>query len=862
MLEEVIAEIETRVFTSMAKGDAVVGRGSRRRWLHSKQSQIRFEFWNRYSKYLHYDRDFSPGVITTLDASLSELLELLGDPHDESGYFRRGLIVGDVQSGKTATYIGLCSKAADAGYKIIILLAGHMNSLRYQTQERLDEGFVGRDSQLVGKEGGQASLLGAAKYGPGLFVHQYTTKLHDFDTQAAQSAGSPLAGLKGPALLVVKKNKTILQNMYQWLRSLNPVNDGKIKSSLLLIDDEADFASVNTGTEYDPKAINRGIRKLLGLFDKASYVGVTATPFANVFIAPDSQSDMYGQDLFPDDYIYSLEPPSNYIGAQQVFDEDLESTVRTFSDAEPIMPLKHNKHHVVSELPNSLEHALHMFMLSNAIRDQRLEGTSHRSMLVNVSPNNAVQAQVTSLLRERLTELLRDLLVFGGLKASEARKQSKVVALLQDSFESDYGQGPIEQKVKWEALLPALYDANRDVLVQTVNMSSKVGLNYDKHADTGLRVIAVGGHSLSRGLTLEGLCVSYFHRNSKAYDTLLQMARWFGYRPRYRDLCRVFMTDEAVANYQFISEAVTDLKSQFQHMREIEATPAEFGLKVRASPAGLLMTAASKMKTAKKVMLGNVSLSTRRLEATQLDASEASLRSNEIAVDSLVRDLASTVPDTANALATQFWGEQPKELVIKLLEAYRVHPILFSFRPGEIAHYLKMSSLHALEKWDICFRTGSDSVQELYGLPIKPSRRTVFRSGDVKGMFTIGEQKSRRLGSGEDDKIGLGEEELEILSRESSRVASQGTKPNVGYLARLVRRRPLLTMYVIRAEKKVPNAFMPPVNPFTVICLTFPDFVDADIPEQEIVLANPIWQQYEDGLRADVDEDDLEMNQE
>jgi hypothetical protein len=231
VLESVIAEIETSIFTSMPLGTAVLGRGTHSKWLARRRPEITFAFWNRYVKFLQYDRNIPTSVIKTLDTTLDDLLELLGDPHDHAPFLRRGLVVGDVQSGKTATYIGLCSKAADAGYKIVIILAGHINSLRDQTQDRLDEGFAGRDSKLVGKLGGESTPYGAAKYDRDLFVHEYTTKLHDFDTQAAQSAGSPLGGLKGPALLVVKKNKTILQNLFLWLKSLNPIKEGKIGSS-------------------------------------------------------------------------------------------------------------------------------------------------------------------------------------------------------------------------------------------------------------------------------------------------------------------------------------------------------------------------------------------------------------------------------------------------------------------------------------------------------------------------------------------------------------------------------------------------------------------------------------------------------
>ena len=498
-LAAVIAEVETRISTTMERGEAVLGKGGQLRWLAQRRDKIDFAFWKRYEKYLEYDLGFSPAVTKVMDSTLDDLLELLGDPDDTSPYLRRGLIVGDVQSGKTATCIGLSAKAADAGFKIIILLAGHINTLRIQTQERFDEGLAGRDSRLIGKIGGESAPFGAARYGKDLIVHEYTTKLYDFNIQAAQTAGSPLAGLRGPALLIIKKNKTILNNLYLWLRSLNPVEMGKIKSSLLLIDDEADFASVNTGPEYDPRAINKGIRQLLQLFDKASYVGVTATPFANVFIAPDSRTEMLGENLFPEDYIYSLQPPSNYIGANQVFGDELDLIIRKFDDLEPIIPLKHNTALQVTGLSASLIRALYVFVISNAIRDLRGDGTSHRSMLVNVSPANAVQAQVAALLREVMTDTLKELQVFAGLPSLDAAKESERIRSLELVFGDEYAENVSSEGIGWDTVLRSLYEANRLVEVKTINMSSAGRLDYDQHKEDGLRCVAVGGHSLSRG---------------------------------------------------------------------------------------------------------------------------------------------------------------------------------------------------------------------------------------------------------------------------------------------------------------------------------------------------------------------------
>ena len=121
-------------------------------------------------------------------------------------------------------------------------------------------------------------------------------------------------------VFVIKKNKSILNNLIRWLKSNNADTRGVISKSLLLSDDEADNASVNTNDpEKDPTAINKAIRELLKLFRQSSYLGITATPYANIFINPDNEDEMRGDDLFPRDFIYALSPPTNYIGAEDIF---------------------------------------------------------------------------------------------------------------------------------------------------------------------------------------------------------------------------------------------------------------------------------------------------------------------------------------------------------------------------------------------------------------------------------------------------------------------------------------------------------------------------------------------------------------
>lgn len=265
-------------------------------------------------------------------------------------------MVGDVQSGKTATYTALCCKAGDVGYRLIILLTGTLESLRRQTQERLDEGFVGLDSS-----GELRKVRSRAAIGVGLIDGRkdagvFTSREHDFKKALLNALGFRLDSFKIPVLVVVKKNKKILEHLERWLTEFNAGAAGFIDAPVLVIDDEADSASVNTrAATEDPTAINTRIRALLRLFTHSSYIGFTATPFANVFIDPDNRDEMLGSDLFPRDFIYSLEAPTNYVGPQAVFGETpTVNMLRTIEDADTIFPPKHKNTLTVNALPRTL----------------------------------------------------------------------------------------------------------------------------------------------------------------------------------------------------------------------------------------------------------------------------------------------------------------------------------------------------------------------------------------------------------------------------------------------------------------------------------------------------------------------------
>jgi len=381
----------------------------------------------------------------------------------------------------------------------------------------------------------------------------FTSGTRDFNTNLVNQLNLRIRDMAEPILLVVKKHKRILENLENWLRAYNAGTGGHIDTPMLLIDDEADNASVNTNSDArNPTAINDRIRSLLGLFTRKNYVGFTATPFANIFIDPDTADEMRGNDLFPRDFVYALEAPTNYVGAQAIFgDPPTFDYLREIEDADSFFPPSHRSTYRVDELPPSLYEALRTFILSNAIRDLRGEGPSHRSMLVNVSRFTNVQDQVSQLLDLELRQMQQDIRNYSRLPVDEAVR-NRSLSLLRDTWEREFrGACP-----DWQEVQSALLGAALPIVVRSVNQrTGAASLDFAANRQNGLRVIAVGGNSLSRGLTLEGLCISYFFRNTQMYDTLMQMGRWFGYREGYEDLCRIWLTDEAIHWYAHIARA-------------------------------------------------------------------------------------------------------------------------------------------------------------------------------------------------------------------------------------------------------------------------------------------------------------------
>nr|WP_314378992.1 Z1 domain-containing protein [uncultured Campylobacter sp.] len=574
------------------KGDEQKRRNTSWYSINTKVNNSNF-YWDRLEKF--YKGLLPPQVIKTVDDDTDMIMNQIGDPR-ENKFSVYGMVVGHVQSGKTSNYASLICKAADIGYKFIVIVAGDKNNLRNQTQIRINEAFVGKnDSKVVGV--GLDDLPNANRMQP----ISLTTETGDFNTIDAHknSQGVNFDNINTPVLLVIKKNANTLSNVISWIKShySNKIS----KHAMLLIDDESDYASINTKEEGDPTTINKELRALLELFEKSSYVAYTATPYANIFIdhtIEDEQSvkiknmnEQISKDLFPRDFIYALDAPTNYFGAEEIFIDKPDNYLVDINDYDEKIPLKHKKVILISELPKSLFEAINVFILNVAIRDLRGQ-VKHNSMLVNISRFSDVHEKIECLIDEYLKALKNDINAFILLPNSV--KQSSLILNLKNIFETKF-----DIEFSWLEISKKLFEIANSIQVIAVYQNSKKPLNYN--TSERINVIAVGGLSLSRGFTLEGLSVSYFIRSTIFYDTLMQMGRWFGYRQGYEDLCKIYMPEDIQNYFKFIIEATNELMYKFKEMAEDGLTPYNFGLAVRQDPnSQLQITAKNKMKNAEE----------------------------------------------------------------------------------------------------------------------------------------------------------------------------------------------------------------------------------------------------------------------
>ena len=849
--------------------------------------RIDWHFWIHYSDYLTLAKGWPKRLIQSIDQLSNQIFSRLEDPERTGPWDRRGMVMGSVQSGKTANYTALITKATDAGYKLVIVLAGVHDSLRSQTQMRLNEEFLGYDMDKVQKLTGGEKKIGVRtmfqEHNP-VYTLTSSNQKGDFSKSVANQSGIFPDKNGAPIILVIKKNVSILRNLITWIQSVVGQTDAKgnkvIKDiPLLLIDDECDFASINTKEperdendkiieEWDPTTTNKLIRKFLNIFEKKAYVGYTATPYANVFIYHDDPHPRYGEDLFPKNFIISLPQPSNYLGPESIFgidsdpDQDIEAIeplplVRIVNDQSNQIPEGHDKKLKVSKLPDSLTRALKCFLLTCAARRLRSDGVPHNSMLVHVTRFTAVQAQISMLITEELNGLVSRIMSKNDLSDFREIWENDFISTSARMAEMGFSDATVHE---WCQIETSLGFVARVMKVKTINGTVRDVLDYKEVEEAanhrkkigedvpweerGLNVIVVGGDKLSRGLTFEGLTVSYYLRASALYDTLMQMGRWFGYRGGYSDLCRIFTTDELISWYRHIALATQELREEVEYMSELGLTPSEFGLKIRSHPGRLAVTSMGKSRSKQKISL---SYSGKISETVVFDPNYSQM--NLRALERLIRNIGREPDVRYEANSRLHWKEVPVDMVLTFLATYRAHDIFGRIvDPKRIAGYIeKQNSKNELVEWDVVIvNRSSGSLRksnETHSVSVAGyDIRCVIRNP----IFSITNQKIsiKRLVSPPDEAVDLSEDELrkarEYDITERNKTVSEKGLPS-GIAIRHVRSKEkgLLLVYLPTGKDESGNSYGKGGQEIVGWAISFPESETAEPIEYWV---NPVYQ--------------------
>jgi Z1 domain len=848
----IVQELETRLIVKVGRATRLVDMTGHVAWYFGDRKEGR-RFFRRYSDFLLQDQGWSPATIDAIDLSTDLIMEQIEDPNRDGPWDRRGLVVGHVQFGKTANYAGLASKAADAGYKLIIVLAGMHNALRQQTQRRMDRDFLGYNTTPAGAGAG-FTRIGVGELDRNIHAEHLTTQAANGDFNRAFADNLGIGVQQRPVLLVIKKNARILENLNNWVSEVLAPRGDTAARPLLLVDDESDQASVDTGEQqfddndtpdpdYEPKRINGQIRRLLSAFSRSAYVAYTATPFANVLIHDAATTEEHGDDLFPRSFIVNLPAPSNYVGPSLLFGIDgagtdpallpLDVTRNVDQDGEGWITVDHKKtftpqYSGEDRIPPSLEDAILSFVLACAARAARGQRNVHNSMLIHVSRFKDVHQAVFRQVDEWVADLKRRL-------KYRTKKRDPILDRLRELWEQDFMPtsaairateiGETLPATEWSAIERELATAADKIRPQVVNSEIRDALDYDGNAAQGLNVIAVGGDKLSRGLTLEGLTVSYFLRASKMYDSLMQMGRWFGYRPGYVDLCRLYMTPDLQLWFRHVATAAEELRERLDHMAMIGATPEQYGLRIRSHDI-LLVTAQNKMRHSREFQ---VSFQGEAKIQTVLFNDQLRNQRNAVAITGFLDRIGSPAEPADRAEFKSNEGRRVWKGVAGAEVATLLGSLLFPDEARDMnaarlsAYVREQLGAGELTSWTIAVLSGDGEALSVNDWTFKTIERAPLPRGQASGRYIVKTVLSPR-----DEAIDLDQAEIaRALAATNRRRAAEGKDEKAnpdGPEIRQVRgadpRRALLLLYPLSPAK----AELPAIDvPIFGIVVSFPD---------------------------------------
>jgi hypothetical protein len=841
----------------------------------------------RYLLYLEKELARSKSIINETDRSSLEIIKKIGDPKNSNNFFLKGLVVGSVQSGKTSNFNAVVNSSIDVGYKLIIVLSGIMEDLRRQTQIRIEKEVEGK-MEAQDKFIGVGKIASFGQLGQFTDVNQVilpTSTQNDFNRTMQQAHFS----LNNTNILICKKNTSVLQNLLLWLNEYLLENNDKHNIPFLIIDDEADNASINNlghkGSEYANK-INGHIRALLALFNRKTYIGYTATPFANIlqdwnnkpeikWKVKDSRNNLeleFDQEgnLFPDDFIELLIPPSNYIGPknffetrididikkiepllaeplndyieyfperveilsdngllgvkkynnQREFDSDSNAISRfgTYQDYREVTRATTKYDNFPIEIPKSLDEAIKCFIVSIAIRLSRRPELiqsklfhPHNTMLIHISRFSDWQCKTKKLLIEKI-DYIKTRLNNDTLSASDsifieferiwikyyADAVNNIREYLPDNYEDEY----LTRKTFIE-VRDLLVSAINGIEVKAVNTVERDVLDYESGQK---KYIVIGGNKLSRGFTLEGLTINYFVRNTNFADTLLQMGRWFGYRPGYLDCCKLFTTADTFEKFDQCTWTIEELEEEFRKLSIAKKKPKDYATKVLTHPGTLQITRPAILKNA---VVEKWSFEDSLLQTTELKVTKENIEQSW-----------SNFKDIYQKHKERFKADKDKKIIslktdtdgfVEFLNSQQTYTE--KFLKDELIRFVKLSNQYGkLTNWTIAIKSSGSSknilgkeetgfVEDIQLTIRRSSEREPYKSKLFEdNIFKVSGASSNIISGGTDMSFTLSESEISKIKEDFNKIKPDKNPPENVFREKMNDLDGLLVVFLMDSE--------------------------------------------------------------
>ena len=724
-------------------------------------------YWPRLRNYLIDTKGWPTATIRSIDDATDQILGAMENPVGNEEFDTRGLAVGYIQSGKTVNYTSLIAKSVDTGYRLIIVLAGIHNSLRYQTQIRLDKELVGMINGLS---------LGVGRPSPDKEWHTFTkADLQNGEFDPGNASAAALNG-NNPVLMVVKKNSNVLRRLISWLNTTHQHTRRNLPC--LIIDDEADQASINNGgnrpidwdpseliDDESPSSINGLIRELLNLFTKKAYIAYTATPFANVLIDHTAEDIRSGRDLYPRSFIMALPRPYGYYGAEEIFGsvENENSGLNIIrhipkQDVSQLVPANRLEVETFQpSIPVTLRQSILDFILSGAAYIHRGFGDKPASMLIHTSYRTSIQEKLAELVQEEILRLREEW--------RYSRDNNKLIKQFEERWEDEFRpltrSKAINFDVPFNGIVENISTFLEQIKVMQLHSNSEDEIDYE--IDPTLKVIVIGGNRLSRGLTLEGLLTSYFVRTSHrfSYDTLMQMGRWFGFRDGYVDLTRIYTTPLLERWFRDLSTVEEEIHREIaRYGREKNLTPLKVGVKIRQHPA-MLVTSPLKMRSAQDV---RVSFENQVVQTTSFPFNNNNwLKKNLVATQEFLNRLG--MPNEGIGTNRPVWYLQHPSMVLDFLQTYQTDDEATRVRSDLLVDYiLQQNNCDELIHWTVAV-VGRKNLKKSLGkidLHIQGCEKiNLYERIKMKGINSL-----KAIVLPEDHSVGLTKEQL-IIAREN-----------------------------------------------------------------------------------------------